>query len=692
MSTIIAIDIGGTFTDLAAYRPDLSGRPVYAKRPTTHENLAQGVMACIEHANLDLHKARLLKHGTTLVINTLLERSGARVALLCTRGFRDTIEIGRGNIAEPYNLNYRRDAPLCDRPARFEVTERISGDGSVSTELDTAEIGALARKLEAEGYEAVAVSFLNSYRNASNEQSARREIEASHPNLFVTAGTDLSQEWYEFERTATAVANAYVGPRAKMYLRHLDSELAENGFVGRFLLMASNGGVLSPEVAEQKPLHLVESGPVGGCVGVARLARAMGIDAAIAFDMGGTTAKCALIEEATFTVERRYDVGGYERGLPVNVPVVDIVEVGAGGGSIAWLDEARALHVGPRSAGSRPGPAAYGWGGTEPTVSDANVVLGRLQPRHGLAGGLRLDVQAAVRAIDDAVTVPLHYTGTHATTQAALGIVAVASAIMAEAIKQITIERGRDPRDHTLFAYGGAGPLHACELARELNIPKVIVPKEAGNFSAAGMLMSEIRRDHASTYVQPVGAGTVPEMNRRLDELASQAAEAIRVEFGPGAIGARRFAELRYLGQHHTVTVPVDGCRTEADVRQAFAAAYFESYGHLNRHSDLEMVTLHVTVTATVPTPDEATVWSAPKVRAERIEPEVRRVVFGDNKEATICKVFDREQLPQGFSALGPAIVEEPGATTVVGPDDSFAVGTMGELILSIGPSDEAKA
>ena len=518
MTYILAADTGGTFTDLAAYDRE-KGRVIYTKSLTTYGDLVDGVMDCVAKAGIALGAAEVVKFGTTLVINTFIERSGAKTALVTTAGFRDLLEIGRGNRPVPFDFRYKRNPPLVARDLRFEVAERLAADGAVLQPLDRDGTTALAAELERLGVEAVAISFLNSYGDPRHEDEAAAILRAALPDLYVTTGTELTREWYEYERTATAVANAYVGPRLKDYVRRLDERLRRGGLARSFYLMASNGGVFSVERAERQPVMLVESGPVGGCIGTGVYAEAMGLPKVIAFDMGGTTAKCAVIENGRFEVKSPYYVGGIERGFPVRGAVLDIVEVGAGGGSIAWLDEQGRLCVGPKSAGSAPGPVCYARGGSEPTITDANLVLGRIGATSFLGGEMQLDAAAARQAIADPIARPLGFSGEAGLDETAQGILALGTLTMAGAIKRITIERGFDPREFALFAFGGGGPLHAAQLARELNIPDVVIPPEPGIFSALGMILADARIDEARTFLRDLSPATVAEIDAAFAEM-----------------------------------------------------------------------------------------------------------------------------------------------------------------------------
>jgi N-methylhydantoinase A len=521
MAFAVAVDIGGTFTDLVAYDHD-SHRVAYAKSPTTYGNFVEGILDCFNKVQLPPGSANFVNHGTTLVINSLIQRKGAKAALVTTAGFRDVLEIARGNRPNPFDLHYRRDDPLIPRPLRFEVTERIGSQGEIIMPLDVAALTPLAQTIKTLGIEAVAIFFMNSYANPVHEKQATATLRAQLPDVYITCSTELTREWYEYERTSTVAANAYVGPQVTTYIRRLEGDLAGKGFSGSLYMMGSNGGLLSVERTCRQPVGLVESGPIGGCIGAGAYAEALGLKNVIAFDMGGTTAKCALVEDGRFSVDSIYYAGGYVKGFPIKSSVINIVEVGSGGGSIAWLDPQNRLSVGPQSAGSTPGPACYGNGGTEPTVTDANLVLGRLNPDRFLGGELKLDIAAARKAVQQ-IAQPLGYSGSDGMTRMADGIVSLATVIMAGAIKTISIEHGLDPREFVLFCYGGGGPLHASALARELSIPTVVIPPEPGNFSAVGMLLADARLDLSKTFTRRLNDTTMASLKEAFAGMEEEA-------------------------------------------------------------------------------------------------------------------------------------------------------------------------
>jgi N-methylhydantoinase A len=681
MSVFVAVDTGGTFTDLAMFDAE-SNQVRYTKSLTTHRNPLEGIFDCVGKAGVELDRAVLFKHGTTLVINTLLERSGPAVALVTTKGFRDILEFGRGNRTEPFNLFYRRDPPLVPRPLRFELDERIASSGAVRVPPQRSEVEALARQIGEHDVKCVAISFLNSYVNPTNEKTVCLWLQQLLPDHYVTTGTDITREWYEFERTSTAVANAYVGPSIGRYVAQLDSWLKSEKFGGQFLMMGSNGGVLSVQHSAAAPVLLVESGPVGGCIGASAYGRQLGLDNIVAFDMGGTTAKCALVKSGEFGINSTYHVGGYGHGIPIRAPVLDIVEVGAGGGSIAWIDNQKRLNVGPKSAGSTPGPVAYGRGGTEPTVTDANLVLGRIDPRRFQGGEMLLDAEAARQAIDQRLAQPLGYHGEEQLRELASGILSIAAAKMSEAIKRITVQRGEDPRDFCLFAYGGGGPLHGGDLARELGIPTVVVPPQAGNFSAVGMLLSDIRNDGSLTFLRRLEDGAMAAVAGALAEIERDMKDKLSRDFGDVPVTCKRFAEMRYVGQYHSVRIPLSELDV-ATLRRSFELVYRHRYGHASETAAAEIVSLQCTISALTPQPNiQGLAGSLPAAAPQHVP--TRKVYFPVSKSTLETKVFARDSLPIGFVAQGPAVIEEYGSTTLIGPWDRFEIGKLGEIRITI--------
>lgn len=678
MTYLIAADTGGTFTDLAAYDSE-TGRVVYAKSLTTYGDLLDGMMDCVQKSGVDLARADSVKFGTTLVINTYVQRNGARTALVTTKGFRDVLEIRRGNRPVPFDLRYERDPVLIERELRFGVDERLAPNGAELRPLDRAELDRVADQLRDLKVQAIAVSFINAFADDTHEREAVELLRERLPGVYVSAGSELSREWYEYERTSTVAANAYVGPKIQDYVRRLNSRLAHEGFTKNFSLMASNGGVFSAQRAQERPVMLVESGPVGGCIGAGFYAEQLGLPKVIAFDMGGTTAKCAVVENGRFEVKSPYYVGGYERGFPVRGGVLDIVEVGAGGGSIAWLDKQGGLHVGPRSAGSTPGPACYGRGGVEPTMTDANLLLGRIAANSFLGGEMALDEPAAERAMT-ALADRLGFQGREGRTETAQGILSLGSVVMASAIKRITIERGLDPRDFCMIAFGGGGPLHTAALARELGIPHLIIPPEPGNFSALGMILADARIDDTRTFLEPLAPDTMEAAALAFAAMRESIAASMARDLGEANIVFEQQADLSFRGQRHSIRVPL-GARLEADpIRRLFEESYQRRYGHVEPNSPIQFVNLILSATARTNRPNLTALRPQPTGRPSRSNATTRSVYFAVGGGWLSTPVLQRANLAIGTQGSGPAVIEEYGSTTIIGPEDAFTVGDLGEI------------
>lgn len=681
----IAADTGGTFTDVTVYDAG-AGEIRFGKTLTTYGHLVDGVVAGIAEASGSAREAAWLRHGTTHVINAFLQRRGARAALVATRGFRDVLEIGRGNRPAPFDTKRRREPPLIPRALRFEVTERIGSDGAVIGALVEDEVATLVPVLKAAGVEAVAVTFLNAYANPAHEQRAAELLKAQLPGVYVTAATSLSREWFEYERSSTAAANAYVGPAIARYVGGFSERLAKEGFSGTFAMMGSNGGVMPFDASVERPVSLVESGPIGGVIAAAEYARGLGLERVVAFDMGGTTAKCALVEKGEFDVQSTYWVGGYEQGFPIRSPVLDIVEVGAGGGSIAWVDAQGRLRVGPKSAGSEPGPACFGRGGLDPTVTDANLALGRIGHGSFLGGRLKLDREASIRAIADRVREPLGYGGDAAgTTRVAQGILDLATTLMAGAIKEITVARGHDVRDFALLVFGGGGPIFGAELARQLGIRTVVVPPQPGNFSAVGMLLAHARIDIARTLVADLSPAGMAALATVREELEEQARAAAAREFGNEQARFHWQADMRYRGQRHNVTVGFDGELSEQTLLAAFAATYAKRFGRvLGQGFFPEVVGLRVIAQGDAPRPSLAALAVLPPRTAQGPRHETRQLHVRSLGWVD-APVWRRADLPAGFTIAGPAIVEEYSSTLLIGAGDTATVGRLGDITISIG-------
>lgn len=678
----LSADVGGTFTDVAAF-DEATGELKLGKTLTTPTRLVTGIETGVGKAGASFAAARLFLHGTTVAINTILERSGARCALLTTLGFRDIYEIGRVNRPESYNLFFRKHVPLIDRDLRFEIRERIDAQGTVLIKLDEEQVRRAAAEAVAQGVEAIAILFLHSYRNPAHERRAKEIVEKEYPQLFVTASHELSQEYREYERTSTAAANAYVGPRVRSYLTEMEQHLGEAGFGGNFLIVQSTGGLFDIDDARKSCIRMLESGPAAGVIGAKALCDSIGIENAIAFDMGGTTAKAGVIHAGQVLMTGSAMVGGYATGLPVQMPMIDIQEVGTGGGSIARVEIGNALRVGPESAGASPGPVCYGLGGTEPTVTDANLILGRLGVDRFLGGEMQLDLHAARNALTDKIAAPLGLDP----VEAAEGILRIATTKMAHVVRWVTTERGLDAADFALVAYGGAGPLHAAMVARELGIAKVVIPRAPGHFSACGMLVSELRRDFVNTWFTPLADASFPEMEAIFADMEERGRET--VTRGEGVLGttAARAADMRYVGQEHAVTVdlPIELFRMQDrdGIKRRFDAVHQIRYGFSVPHEKAEIVSLRSAVVGLMRKPPFE------RIAAGASEPDgaafrgSRQVYFASTGFVE-TPTYHRPALKAGNRIAGPALIEEHASTTVVLPGDLLTVDAFGDLVIDV--------
>ncbi|GAB6933302.1 hydantoinase/oxoprolinase family protein [Calditerricola satsumensis] len=677
----VATDIGGTFTDLV-YLDD-QGRVGMAKTDTTPPDFEEGVVNVLRKSGIDPRSVTTLIHGTTVIINALTERKGVKTGLLTTKGFRDVLEIGRGNRPDLFNLRYQKPVPFVPRYLRFEVEERINSKGEVLVPLNRDDIVCAVEFFKREGVEAVAVAYLHAYANPAHERETVALIRERWPEVAVTASHEVTREWREYERTSTTVLNAYVKPIAANYVDRLEQKLRDMGVPGKLYIMQSNGGTTTFAQAKETPINMVESGPVAGIFGAAMLGKLLGQPNVIAFDVGGTTAKCSLVDNGEVTITTEYRIERDERraGYPIKVPVVDIVEIGNGGGSIAWIDEAGALKVGPQSAGAFPGPVAYGRGGAEPTTTDANLVTGRLNPANF---HMPVDMDAVRRAIDEKIA---RHFGV-SVEEAALGILRIANANMLNALKLISVRKGYDPRDFALVAFGGGGALHATALARELGVKKVIVPVAASVFSAWGMLMTDLRRDWLRTDIRRVQDLDLDKWNALWNEMEYEALQWYREQgFADDQVVFVRHADMRYLGQEHTVKVPVPGGNlTPADVEEVirrFHAAHEKRYSFKLEYMPTEIVNVHVVAFGRVQKPELAKFPPA-SGSVEDAKKGVRPVYFEEVGWVETA-LYERDRLGPGMMVEGPAIVEEPTTATVLYPGQTLQVDPYGNLIVETG-------
>jgi N-methylhydantoinase A len=680
----IAADVGGTFTDVAVF--DESGaRLLLGKALTTPSEIIDGIGTGLGRAGARFDEANLFLHGATIAINTLLERSGARCALVTTRGFRDIYEIGRVNRPEAYNLFFHKHVPLVERALRIEVDERVNAAGEVLSALTETELERAAEILERERVEAVAVLFLHSYRNPAHELLAKCFFERRLGGIYVTASHELSQEYREFERTSTVAANAYVGPRVSRYLQGIQSHLNSALFPGTFLVVQSTGGLYDVAQAQRECIRMLESGPAAGVIGTRMLCKSVGLEQAIAFDMGGTTAKSGVILDGEVLMTSNSMIGGYNEGLPVQIPMIDIQEVGTGGGSIARLGPAGSLRVGPQSAGSVPGPVCYALGGSEPTVTDANLLLGLLAPDRFLGGDMRLDAEAARRAITESIAAPLDISP----EQAAEGIVRIAAATMSSVVKRVTTERGLDTRDFPMVAFGGAGPLHASAVARELHIGKVIIPPAPGHFSAFGMLVADLRRDFVRTIFITLSAIDFDALEAVFSDMEKEGEADINGVAGEhGAPTVSRALDMRYVGQEHAVTVeiPVVAFRNRdiAAIKQAFDRVHTQRYGYYSETEQAEIVSVRASVAGALKKPELPLLAAGGTRPPESASSGSRRVYFSSAGGWVDSPTWRRDRLLAGNCITGPALVEEYASTTVLAPGDCMVVDRFGNLVIEI--------
>jgi N-methylhydantoinase A len=675
---VVAIDIGGTFTDLIGF-DEAKGAFVQAKSLTTPAHLVQGIIDCLNKSGLQAPAIDELIHGSTIAINTLIERKGAATGLIVTRGTRDVYAIGRGNRPEAYNLLFHKHRPLVPRRLTLEADERMLASGDIHAPLRRASVEEACRALADEGVESVAVCFLHSYSNPEHEETAGEIVRALLPDAYLSLSHEILREYREFERISTTVVNAYIGPKVGGYVRSLKSSLGAIGFRGDLSIMRSNGGVMTPELATQCPVAMMESGPVGGIIASAQVGAALGFQNVISFDMGGTTAKASLIRDGEATLAPGYYVGGYAGGHPVMLPMIDVVEVGAGGGSIAWIDEIGALKVGPQSAGADPGPICYRGGGSEPTITDANVVLGRLDPDGFLGGQMKLDAEGAARGIAEKIGAPLKME----TVAAAQAIVEIAIAKMSLAVREVSVAKGYDPRDFALVASGGAGPLHVIAIARELHIPTVIVPLFPSHFSALGMLLADERHDFTRTHFADLAAIDFAELVGVYEEMRRQAQASLRHTRNAQEQIA---LDLRYVGQEFTLSVPITLKQLQAGdrkaVRKAFDALYEHRYAHHSADEPVEMVNMRLGI---VGKRAKLKFPRLGKAKGPAAAAAHRNVYFADAQKPVRCPLYQRDALKAGARIVGPALIQEHGTTTVLFKNDDCTVMPSGELIIKVG-------
>ncbi|MBI4318664.1 MAG: hydantoinase/oxoprolinase family protein [Chloroflexi bacterium] len=679
----LAVDIGGTFTDIVLVDEE-TGRVDAFKVPTTPHDLAEGALLGMKQifsrSSSRPQDVGYVCHGTTVAVNALLEHSGPRMALISTRGFRDTLEIGRG--ARPpeyvYDIRKPKPEPLVPRHLRLEVTERVNWAGEVETELDDGEVLSLARQLKDKKIESVAVCLLFSFLYPEHEERVGRIIKEILPATEVTLSSAIHPEFREFERTSVTVLNAFVAPILGRYLSRLEGEMQSLGLKSDLYVMQSNGGLTTSKVARNRPVATLYSGSVAGVIAATYVAKLAGFQDIVSMDMGGTSFDVALVKDGRPLTTTEKEIALH----PLKIPIVDVLSIGAGGGSVAWVDAGGALRVGPRSAGAKPGPACYGLGGAEPTTTDADLVLGLLNPDNFLGGRVKLVAEAAKEALTQKVARPLGMTF----QEAARGVYDIVNANMAQAIRAVSVKRGFDPRDFVLVASGGAGPVHAVDLAKEIGIPYTIVPREPGTASAFGLSISDIVHDYVQSYVVELRQADLARMAAIIESLKEKARQDFRVE---GVPYERQLlapaADVRYVGQESVLNVPLDdGQVTEATVEQTverFHHLHEAVYGFKAERESAEVVNLRLTAVGNLgPLAAET---DAKEARPGKPTPHGQRVVlFGRDLEATQTPVYSRATLTPGTIVEGPAIVEEAHATVVIPPGFVSTVDRHGNLVI----------
>ena len=688
----VGVDVGGTFTDfvLVDEKRDLI---FTGKRLTTPEDpglaITDGLERLVSESGTSVPELDAVVHGTTLVANTIIERKGAKVGLITTKGFRDSLEMGREIRYDLYDLFFEKPEPLAPRFLRQPVDERIDAKGNVLRPLDENTLGAAAEKLVAEGVEAIAICFMHAYANDAHERQAKEILDAKYPDMPITTSTEVAPEIREYERANTACANAYVLPLMQRYLGDLSQKLSDQGLKQPLYLMQSGGGIASVTRGQAAPIHLIESGPAAGATAGAFYGRLTGTEQVISFDMGGTTAKMCLIEEYEPEHAHEFEAGRVRRfkkgsGLPLKVPVIDLIEIGAGGGSLARVDNMGLLKVGPDSAGSEPGPVCYGLGGTQPAVTDADLLLGYLSPKYFLGGEMDLDLGLVKDAVEEKLA---NVTGL-SVEEVAAGIHTIVNENMASATRMYIAEKGRDPRRYALIASGGAGPVHAYGMAKLLKISRVICPLGAGVLSALGFLVAAPGTDSVRSYVSRLENLDWDRLNRLFREMEEEAmAQILEAGADPATVTMRRRADMRYSGQGFEIDVPVpdgemDGSAANV-MRQSFLDKYQELFGR--QIGDLPIEALTWRIFASGPTPNVELNFAGQQIDEEPSDKGERQVYFPETGYAT-CKIYNRYALKPGDSFRGPAVIEERESTAVAGPDTTVSIDKYLNLVIDIDP------
>ena len=685
----IGIDVGGTFTDVTLLNSETGRYYTYKLSSTLQDQslaIANGTKETLELYGVPVSEIEYFGHGTTVATNMIIERKGAKTALITTKGFRDLLEIGRQTRPSLYNIMEDKPETLVKRSLRKEISERVTAKGDILRDVDRDEVRAVLKELKEQGVESIAVCFLFSFLNSRNEKIVEECIKEVWPEAYYSVSSTILPEFREFERLSTTVINSYLGPRMKMYIHNLRQRIKEVGVTVEPYITQSNGGVMSISSTIQTPVQTALSGPSAGVMGAVYIAEAAGFKDIITYDMGGTSTDVSLVKDgiAEYTTKRKVC------GLPSGVPMIDVHAVGAGGGSIAQIDNAGALKVGPESAGANPGPAAYGLGNENPVVTDANLVLGRINPHYVLGGRLKIDAELSKKAVKAKIADPMGI----GTEEAALGIVKVVNSNMARAIRVITVEKGHNPSDFTLVAYGGAGPLHAVHLAQEMGIRTVLIPPAPGALCALGLLTADIKKSYVRTAIASYDEMTPEQINAVMSSLRDEGSAWLDSEKVPSE--RRKFhgiAEMRYVGQNYElqVEIPTENI-TASDIekmKQDFFVAHEKNYGYYNPNAPVQFVNFRCEATGIVKKPNlaelETTLDDPSKAEIGR------RVVHFEESGAVDCPVYDRAKFGRAKRVNGPCIIEQMDSTTVVPPNTWFSIDKFGNLIIRAFDEDQDK-
>lgn len=689
----VGVDIGGTFTD--AVLMDMETGDIHrSKVPTTPKDLSEGFVTSIKRVLSGERSSYLdqIVHATTVATNAIIEGKVARGAFITTKGFRDILEIQRQIRSRLYDIFFDKPKPLVQRGFCFEVEERISPEGTVMAELNEKETEEIAHKLKELQVESVAICFLHSYLNPEHEIKAGKIILEKYPDIYLTLSSELAPQFREYARASTAVINAVIMPIVARYLEKLEQKISGMGIRSGVYVMQSSGGLMTADTAKVKPAYMVESGPAAGVIAASSMGQSLGYYNLISFDMGGTTAKVSLIENGQPKLTLNYEVGAIATpesgvtkgsGYPLKTPVIDLVEIGAGGGSIAWIDSGGVLRVGPQSAGADPGPACYGKGGSQPTITDADLILGRIDAQYFLGGEIKLSREKAELAVQrdcsDALGIEV--------TSAAMGIIEIANANMLRAMRLVSIERGYDPREFALIAFGGAGPMHANDLAAELKIPNIIVPVSPGLFSAMGLLITDLKHEYIKTFVSEMSKLDLEKVNALYKSLEEEGLKLLKLEgIGRENVTINRAMDLRYIGQSYELTLPIPNIELKSEdmlkITEKFHEFHEQSYGHSAKEEPVELVNLRVTTTGRIAKPKLKELKSGDKSPEGAVRSK-RKVYFKESDGFVETYSYFRHKLEWGNIIEGPAIVEDPDATTVIHPGYKAEVLKTGELLIS---------